>query len=110
MIHPSIPLEVRLARDASDVEAAQRLRYRVFHEEWGATAGCDAPLGGRDVDDYDAVMDHLVVIDPTLPSADRVVGTYRLLRGDRVGAGGFYSSHEFDLAPLQARGAGPPCP
>jgi putative hemolysin len=97
---PPPPLEVHLARDASDVEAAQRLRFRVFHEEWGAHADADARRLGRDADAYDAVMDHLVVVDPSLPRAERVVGTYRLLRGDRRGAREFYTSHEFELGPL----------
>ena len=30
-------LEVRLARDAAEVAAAQEVRYRVFYEELGAT-------------------------------------------------------------------------
>jgi putative hemolysin len=97
---PAPPLEVHLARDAADVEAAQRLRFRVFHEEWGAYADDDTRRLGRDADAYDAVMDHLIVVDPALPRADRVVGTYRLLRGDRRGAREFYSSHEFELGPL----------
>ena len=29
-------LELRLTRDATEIEAAQRLRYRVFYEEMGA--------------------------------------------------------------------------
>jgi putative hemolysin len=98
------PLEVRLARDAGDLDAAQRLRYRVFHEEWGAHADEGTRRAARDADDFDAVMDHIVVIDPALDGPDRVVGTYRLLRSDRLGAHGFYSSHEFDLGPLLARG------
>lgn len=97
---PPPALQVRLAQDASEVAAAQRLRHRVFHEEWGAHADDDARRLQRDADAYDAIMDHLVVLDPALPRHDRVVGTYRLLRGDRRGNGGFYSSHEFELGPL----------
>ena len=97
---PPPPLEVYLARDASEVAAAQRLRYRVFQEEWGAHADSDAHRLQRDADAYDATMDHIVVVDPVLPRHERVVGTYRLLRGDRRGARGFYSAHEFELAPL----------
>jgi L-ornithine Nalpha-acyltransferase len=92
-------IEVRLARAPGEVEAAQRLRYEVFVREWGAQVGAN----GRDADEYDALMDHLVVIDHA--AAERVVGTYRLLRHDRLGGQGvFYSSHEFDLAPLLASG------
>ena len=92
-------IEVRLACTPDEVEAAQRLRYEVFVGEWGAQVGAN----GRDADEYDALMDHLVVIDHA--AAGRVVGTYRLLRHDRLGNDGvFYSSHEFDLEPLLASG------
>lgn len=66
-------LSVRLASSASEVLAAQRLRYKVFCEEM------DADLhrhDGRDVDQFDAYCDHLIVVDETL---GKVVGTYRIL-------------------------------
>jgi putative hemolysin len=57
-----------LARPA-DIEAAQRLRARVFAE-------CGAALPPLDVDECDDRCDHLVVgVDET----GEVVGTYRLL-------------------------------
>lgn len=92
-------IEVCLARTTQDVEAAQRLRYEVFVREWGAKVGA----GGRDADEYDALMDHLLVRDRA--AGGRVVGTYRLLRHEQLrGDGLFYSSHEFDLAPLLGSG------
>ena len=92
-------IEVCLARTTADVEAAQHLRYEVFVREWGAKVGA----GGRDADEYDALMDHLLVRDHA--AGGRVVGTYRLLRHDRLrGEAMFYSSHEFDLAPLLGSG------
>ena len=92
-------IEVCLARTPAQVEAAQRLRYEVFTREWGASIGA----GGRDADEYDALMDHLVVLDHE--AGGRVVGTYRLLRHESLhGDSVFYSSHEFDLAPLLASG------
>lgn len=94
-------IEVRLAQSPEEVEAAQRLRYEVFVREWGAPAASET--GEREVDDYDALMDHLVVVDRA--HGDQVVGTYRLLRQERLGEdAAFYSSHEFDLAPLLASG------
>ncbi len=95
-------IEVRLARTCAEVEAAQRLRYRVFYEECGAHAGPRMRESRRDVDAYDATMDHLVVIDHARSDADgQVVGNYRLLRGERLGSGGsFYSSSEFDISPM----------
>ena len=97
-------LQVRLAENAADVDAAQALRYRIFYEIMGAK-----PLPGmaqqrRDHDDYDRVCDHLLVLDHSRGSgAESVVGTYRLIRraaAARLGA--FYSAAEYDLAPLIA--------
>ncbi|WP_206241345.1 GNAT family N-acetyltransferase [Novosphingobium terrae] len=96
-------LSVRLARDAHDLAAVQRLRWQVFFTEMGAHAAHDAPTPGLDSDAYDAVCDHLLVIDEGAPEDMQVVGTYRLLRESVArGAGGFYSAGEFDLTPLIA--------
>ena len=40
-------LEVRLARDDAEIEAAQRIRYRVFFEETGAHASEAAAASRR---------------------------------------------------------------
>ena len=66
-------LSVRLASSASEVLAAQRLRYKVFCEEMGAHLHRH---DGRDVDQFDAYCEHLIVTDETL---GKVVGTYRIL-------------------------------
>lgn len=66
-------LTVRLASSASDVIAAQRLRYKVFCEEMGADLHRH---DGRDVDQFDAYCEHLIVIDE---AQGKVVGTYRIL-------------------------------
>ena len=66
-------LSVRLACSASEVLAAQRLRYKVFCEEMGADLHRH---DGRDVDQFDAYCEHLIVTDETL---GKVVGTYRIL-------------------------------
>lgn len=92
-------LEVRLAADAREIDAAQALRYRVFHEEMGAAL--DGGVAGRDIDAFDAACDHLVILDHEAAPGGAVVGTYRLMRramADRCG--GFYTSTEFDIAPL----------
>lgn len=106
-------LSIRLADSMADIEAVQRLRYRVFFEEMGAcpmaSSGSNtAPTPmGYDADAYDGLCDHLLVIDETLAEeghapADCVVGTYRLLRECVARhAQGFYSEAEFDLAPLR---------
>lgn len=91
-------LTVRLAEDADDLAAVQRLRWQVFHAERGATPA----LGlGTDRDRYDAICDHLLVIDEDAAPGERVVGTYRLLRESVAkGSFGFYSAGEFDLSNL----------
>lgn len=103
-------LELRLANRARDVKRAQRLRYRVFFEEMSAIPSPGARLTRRDKDTFDAICDHLVVLDHTPrlgrfgnAKKPRVVGTYRLLRDEAAEpAGGFYSAGEFDIAPLLA--------
>ena len=98
-------LQVRLARDAADLRAVQHLRWRVFAEEMGADLGGTEPA---DADHFDALCDHLLVIDRAVGATGAVVGTYRLLRESVArAAGGFYSAGEFDLAPL-LYGAGRP--
>ena len=97
-------LGVRIARDAEEVRAAQALRYRVFFEEMGATPDPGAWATGLDADAYDAVADHLLVLDHALGEGiDSVVGTYRLIQKDGAAAvGGFYSAAEYDLAAIEA--------
>jgi putative hemolysin len=99
-------LETRLARTAREIDAAQAVRYRVFVEEMNAQLSPDAMLRKRDVDAYDAICDHLLVIDHAIAGdiEDQIVGTYRLLRQDvALANGGFYSASEFDIEPLLAR-------
>lgn len=98
------PLQVRLAGNAADIEAAQALRYRIFYEMMGAR-----PLPGmeqqrRDYDGYDQICDHLLVLDHSRGSgAEAVVGTYRLIRRAAAARfGAFYSQAEYDIAPLIA--------
>jgi putative hemolysin len=94
-------LTVRLACNDHDLASVQRLRWQVFFAEMGAHASHDAPTPGLDSDAYDALCDHLLVIDEDAPEDTRVVGTYRLLRESVARrAGGFYSAGEFDLSPL----------
>ncbi len=98
-------LEVRLARDESEVAAAQALRYRVFYREMSAEPSPAMAAAGRDFDDFDTVCDHLLAIDHAAPgrSGPVIVGTFRLLRrsvAQRFGR--FYSAGEYDIARLLA--------
>src|SRR4051812_3835162 len=100
-------LEVRLARCAADVRRAQQLRFDVFYREMSALPDAAALLARRDIDPYDAVCDHLLVVDHAAPGRGgrpAVVGTYRLLRQDMAERhAGFYSAGEFDIAALLRR-------
>jgi putative hemolysin len=89
-------LGLAIARTQADVDDAQRLRYKVFAEEMGASVG--GATDGMDRDEFDAWCDHLIVRDlDTL----RVVGTYRILPPHRAHElGRMYSDAEFDLARL----------
>lgn len=88
---------VELARTPEDVLEAQRLRYRVFGEEMGARLNPRTP--GVDCDLYDPFCEHLIVRDE---SADRIVGTYRILTPEAAQrVGNYYSDNEFDLTRLQ---------
>jgi putative hemolysin len=100
-------LEVRLAQTAAEVRQAQKLRYRVFYQEGSAIPNPGRLFARRDVDAYDAVCDHLLVLDHAAdghPGKPRVVGTYRLLRQALAeDFGGFYTAGEFDLSELIER-------
>ncbi|MGL4727145.1 MAG: GNAT family N-acetyltransferase [Bosea sp. (in: a-proteobacteria)] len=99
-------LEVRLARNPLDLWRAQRLRFKVFYQEMAARPNAKNFILRYDADRYDAICDHLLVIDHDAVNArgqkrPKVVGTYRLLRQDVAARhGGFYSQGEFDIAPL----------
>jgi putative hemolysin len=87
---------VRIADDHRLIEAALRLRYKVFCEEMGADI---KRHDGRDVDEFDRLCEHLVVTDDW---RDKVVGTYRILppwAAKRLGKR--YSETEFRIDGLR---------
>lgn len=86
-----------LATTINDIRASQALRYRVFAEELGADIGAAGPV---DEDRFDPYCQHLLVRDG---GNGQVVASTRLLLDHQAQqAGGFYSSSEFDLAPVLA--------
>lgn len=94
---PALPYLIELAETSGDVQAAQRLRYKVFAEEMGASL-----TSGIDRDPFDPYCDHLLVRER---HTAQVVGTYRILTAERAReAGGFYSANEFDLSRLSGLG------
>ncbi|WP_417514979.1 GNAT family N-acetyltransferase [Minwuia sp.] len=97
-------LEVYITRNRDAIRAAQTLRYTVFYDEMGARPDPVARRLRLDMDRYDDICDHLIVMDRALPEADQLVGAYRLLRGSVArDNGGFYSADEYDLSPLMDR-------
>lgn len=95
-------LEVRLARNEAEIDAAQFLRYRVFYEERGARPSPELLARRRDCDEFDPACDHLLVIDRR--RGGEVVGTYRLMRRCQAELfGRFYTAGEYDIAPLLAQ-------
>jgi L-ornithine Nalpha-acyltransferase len=95
-------LGVRIATTADEIDAVQALRYRVFYDEMGAEPDAVSRANRRDVDAFDTVADHLLVVDHALGSGpEGVVGTYRLIQqsaAERVGQ--FYSADEYDISPM----------
>lgn len=98
---------VRLARDPSEVMAAQHLRYRVFIQELGGDGEMVDHDAQLEADHFDPYFDHLLLLDQSRGDSvkDQVVGVYRLLSEDGADkAGSFYSDHEYDLNILRKSG------
>src|SRR5689334_8887100 len=64
---------VRFARTPEEIDAALKLRFEVFNLELGEGLSTSYAVG-RDVDEFDAVCHHLIVLDA---QDNQVVGTYR---------------------------------
>ncbi|PJN95322.1 hypothetical protein CNY89_09180 [Amaricoccus sp. HAR-UPW-R2A-40] len=73
---------VKLAETEEERLGAQRLRYRVFVEEMGASVTPDQRAARREWDAFDPFFDHLILTseEPVADPLDRVVGVYRLMR------------------------------
>ena len=94
-------IEVRLARSFKEIKLAQRLRFQIFYGEMAAKPDWRMRMSKRDIDAYDPVCDHLLVIDHDRPKNQQIVGTYRLLRQEVAERfEGFYSAGEYDLTAL----------
>jgi putative hemolysin len=102
-------LEVRLARKPGEIRRAQKLRYRVFYQEGSAVADARIFFARRDIDAFDRICDHILVIDHAhggemFGNRSAVVGTYRLLRQEVAERHrGFYTAGEFAIDDLVAR-------
>ena len=90
---------IKLANNKYELKKAQALRYSVFYKEKKAKSNFPKKMMKLDYDKIDKFADHLIVIDKKRKSIkNKIVGTYRLIRGDvALSFGGFYTSSEFDL-------------
>ena len=94
-------IQVRLTQNLDEVRASQALRYQVFYDEYGATPTLEILKEQRDINEFDPITDHLIVVDNDRPEGDRIIGTYRLLRqkiAEKYGK--FYTSDEYNIQPL----------
>ena len=84
------------------IDLAQKLRYKIFHDEIGANnLPKELIEKQKDYDQMDEFCDHLIAYDQ---KHNKVVGTYRLLRGAVAEkTGRFYSEDEFDIMPVMKR-------
>jgi putative hemolysin len=95
-------LELRVAENAAEIEAAQALRYRVFYEELSAQPTPEMSAQRRDFDSFDPYCDHLIIIDRAKgEGAAGIIATYRLMRREQASRRGqFYSIDEYDISSL----------
>ncbi|MFP5441682.1 MAG: GNAT family N-acetyltransferase, partial [Gammaproteobacteria bacterium] len=90
-------LEALATTSRRDILAAQRLRYRVFTEEYGAKFD---GFAGIDRDRYDRHCRHVVVKDRL---TGQVIAYTRILTGERARkTGGWYSAGEFKMDMVDA--------
>ncbi len=93
---------IKIAEKKSELKKAQALRYSVFYKERKAIPTISKKILRLDYDKVDKFADHLIVIDKNRKGIkNKIVGTYRLLRGDKVAhCDAFYTSSEFDLSKI----------
>ena len=92
---------VRLASNADEVRAAQRLRYDVFVDELKAAGPMVDHASRLEHDRFDQFADHLLLVDVARAEGDQVVGVYRLMTREMAErAGQFYCADEYDLGLL----------
>lgn len=96
--------ELRLAANADDIRAGQRLRYEVFVEELGGNGAMVDHAERLERDAFDPIYDHLLLFDRAAPGSP-AVGVYRLMRSDQLAPGArFYSEAEYDIDVLKRSG------
>ena len=93
---------IKIVEKKSELKKAQALRYSVFYKEKKAIPTISKKILRLDYDKVDKFADHLIVIDKNRKGIkNKIVGTYRLIRGDvAANFGEFYTSSEFDLSKI----------
>ncbi|MGX9350431.1 GNAT family N-acetyltransferase [Shimia sp. W99] len=107
MSRPEPDFHLKLVETDAELQAAQRLRYRVFVEELGGAGPMVDHVTQLEKDRFDPFFDHLILTDSALEAdpIDQVVGVYRLLRQEAANEiGQFYSEDEYDLGVLKGSG------
>lgn len=83
---------IKFAKTEEEVDAALRLRYKVFNKELARDFKFDA---GKEKDQYDDQCHHLIVVDN---ESEEIVGTYRMQTFEQARQGnGFTSAVRFNL-------------
>ena len=85
--------EIKIAQTSDEIQAAQRLRFDVFHGE-NKVENQGGENYGLDYDNYDSISKHLIIIDK---AKNFIVGTYRLLFSTDVNSIGFQSEKIYDI-------------
>lgn len=94
VVSPQSDYTVCLARDETEIRAAQALRFTVFNLELHEGLP-ESFFNGLDADPFDAVCDHLLVAHR---ATGNVVGTYRLQTGQTAARRlGYYCEREFEF-------------
>ena len=96
-----IQFECRLIKNKAELFAAQKLRYKVFVDEFGAKVSQANKNRAIETDKFDRYCDHLVLLDKGSAnelSEPKVIGTMRLMESNVAQKNlGFYSAKEFNL-------------
>lgn len=95
--------EVRFACNASEIAAAQCLRYKTLFLENGGSISTEMARSGRDADELDANAYHVIVLDKKQADSP-VVGTLRLVSSERLARDqDFYTEQAFAIRGLRER-------
>ena len=97
----------KFARSPDEFQAAQKLRYQIFVKELGGGGALVDHKNELERDEFDPFFDHLLLYDQVRepPTANRLVGVYRILSSDKAAKlGRFYSEGEYDLSALKGTG------